>query len=184
MNYRTREELDKIAEDLAIEMQNEQIAKEACTLIEEGLMKLATATLINNGVEDIEKVASEEGMDSLLQLGAHTYSLIKQAEADAAWEEADKEAHDLFHEAFSRGYEEAMKEAGFLGNIAGGLAAAGKSIMNVSASMISSLKAMLQKLINSPGANPQAKAQAQKLLNAGDQAIAEFIKKNPQVLGV
>jgi len=113
MNYRSQEELDKIAADLAIEELNKKHAEEAMAMIEEGLMKLGELVLINNDVDVNEKVASGEvDEEALMEFGVNAYTMIKEAKADEAWEEMDKEAHDVYHAAWQLGFEDTIKEAG------------------------------------------------------------------------
>jgi len=109
---KTMQELDKIATSVAVEDMNRRNAEDAIAMIDEGLAKLGQLSLINNDIDVTEKIASNEMTeDDVIAIGANAYQLIKEAKADEAWEEVDKEAHDAYHNAFQAGYEDALKEA-------------------------------------------------------------------------
>jgi len=109
---KTIQELDKIASAVAVEDMNRNNAEAAIAMIDEGLAKLGQLSLINNDIDATEKIASNEMTENdVVTIGANAYQLIKSAQADEAWEEVDKEAHDQYHEAYQIGYEDAVKEA-------------------------------------------------------------------------
>lgn len=159
----TLEELDKIAEQVAIDEINNRYVEMALEKIAGGLKDLGKLALANNDVDVDEKIASGEYDDeSLEEIGKVAFEGIMNYYTDCEWAETDKEAHDLFHKSFREGCDEKLAELG-VGDLLGTLdedekdasaAAAIAKLQSILPRLTGAARATVEKFINLLRTNP------------------------------
>jgi hypothetical protein len=179
----TRDQLDKIAEQMALNTLVERGVDSAMNKIAEGYIALGKLALGQAQVPVTEKIASGELTDNhLIEVGKQACEELCAQYQDQAWEEEDKEAHDLYYAAVERGYQEKLAECGVTDLV--------NSLQKVAFWNPMAILQKLQGFVGSGHASGPAADSARQLislLQSNPEKAKELIEQNPdlqEALGV